>query len=87
MDTIVWLASYPRSGSTRTHNVFHNLNNLIQGKDMDTHDINAMGHLTTWEIYAYWHNPMPGKPPKERKPVEISMARRGVARTQERRIV
>lgn len=59
MGSIVWLASYPRSGNTWTRSFLHNLINILRGNPEapevnDEQDINAMDSLTTWDVRGYW---------------------------------
>ena len=80
MGAIVWLASYPRSGNTWTRHFLHNLVKLNRGEeagDLDEagQDINAMGRLTTWEIYKTWYEPALGKAPEKATRMEIARVR------------
>jgi hypothetical protein len=47
---IVWLASYPRSGNTWTRNFLHNLFRVLEGKEPEPQDINALGEYTLWDV-------------------------------------
>jgi hypothetical protein len=47
---IVWLASYPRSGNTWTRNFLHNLFRVLDGKELEPQDINALGEYTLWDV-------------------------------------
>ncbi len=53
MGSIVWLASFPRSGNTWTRNFLHNLLAALQGRD-EEQNINDMHALTTWDVYPVW---------------------------------
>ena len=72
---ILWLASYPKSGNTWTRNFLHNLLNILEGHDEDTHDINRMNEFTTWEISAPKYEKHLGKPPKDVDRKEIAALR------------
>lgn len=53
MGSIVWIASYPRSGNTWTRTFLHNLLATLQGRSHEQ-DINDMSALTTWDVYPVW---------------------------------
>lgn len=71
MGGIVWIASYPKSGNTWTRNFLHNLLH----PSGETHDINQMTGLTTYEIAGHWYRDLLSKPIKECEPAEIAAVR------------
>lgn len=58
MGSIVWLASYPKSGNTWTRSFLHN---LLRPAD-DTFDINAMNELTAGGAARRWYQPLLPRP-------------------------
>jgi Sulfotransferase domain len=77
MGGIVWLASYPKSGNTWTRNFLHNL----LRPQADSHDINAMQHLTAYENSRRWFDGLIPRPLAECSAEEIAPLR---PRAQER---
>jgi len=75
---IIWLASYPKSGNTWTRNFLHNLINLMEGVADETHDINRMNALSTWEIAAPPYEELLGKKIKDCSRDEIAAVRHDV---------
>lgn len=75
MTGILWLASYPKSGNTWTRNFLHNLLNILEGKDDDAQDINAMNEFTFWEIAAKPYEKFLEKPVTEATREEIATVR------------
>ena len=58
MGGLVWLASYPKSGNTWTRSFLHN---LLRAND-DSHSINRMATLTTWDSSVRWYQGLLEKP-------------------------
>jgi len=75
MTGILWLASYPKSGNTWTRNFLHNLLNILEGKDEEEQDINAMNEFTFWEIAAKPFEKLLEKPVMEATRAEIAAVR------------
>jgi hypothetical protein len=75
MTGILWLASYPKSGNTWTRNFLHNLLNILEGRDEDEQDINAMNEFTFWEIAAKPYEKFLEKPVTEATRAEIAAVR------------
>ena len=75
MGSIVWLASYPRSGNTWTRNFLHNLVSILRGEPEAEQDINAMQKLTTWDVYPFWWKGILEKPLEEASNAEVAALR------------
>jgi hypothetical protein len=71
MGSIVWIASYPKSGNTWTRNFLHN---LLRPTD-DTYDINEMNELTTGAGGARWYQPLLPRPLVDCTLEEVARAR------------
>ncbi len=74
MGSIVWLASYPRSGNTWTRSFLHSLLAALQGRPA-AQDINDMGALTTWDVYPIWWRDLLAKPLAETGAAEAAALR------------
>ena len=53
MSGIIWLASYPKSGNTWTRNFLHNLLNILEGRDDEEQNINAMNEFGIFTLGKY----------------------------------
>ncbi len=71
MGSIVWIASYPKSGNTWTRNFLHN---VLRPTD-DTYDINEMNELTTGAGGARWYQPLLPRPLADCTVEEVARAR------------
>ncbi len=74
MGSIVWLASYPRSGNTWTRSFLHALLSVLRGEE-STPDINAMHQLTTWDVYPHWWKERLAVPLGEATQAQVAAAR------------
>lgn len=75
MGSIVWLASYPRSGNTWTRSFLHCLLAVLRGEDPAALDINRMFQLTTWDVMPLWWREHLKKPLEEASPAEVAALR------------
>lgn len=75
MGSIVWLASYPRSGNTWTRGFLHSLAAVLRGEDPNALDINRMFQLTTWDVMPVWWRDELKKPLEEAAPAEVAALR------------
>ena len=64
MGAIVWLASYPKSGSTWLRAFLHNLLRDPQ----EGYDINKLDHFTVGESSYGWYKMIDDRPLSERSP-------------------
>lgn len=72
---IVWIASYPKSGSTWARVFLHNLLSAMQNGEKGPASINRMAAFTTWEIGAKSYEKFLGKHPQHATREEIAAAR------------
>src|SRR5215212_4750259 len=77
--TIVWIASYPKSGNTWVRVFVHNLLNELSGVE-EAQDINRMDTHTLWEFAARPFERMLGKSLATADQTEVAAARPEVQR-------
>lgn len=80
MGSIVWIASYPRSGNTWTRTFLHNLLQVMRGEAAGPQDINAMHRLTTWDVLPRWWEGLLTRPLAEAGRAEVAALRAQVHR-------
>lgn len=73
--TIVWLASYPKSGNTWVRVFVHNLLKELSENSNEPHDINRLHEHTGWEFGARPFEAVLGKPFAEASHRELAEAR------------
>ncbi len=73
--TIIWIASYPKSGNTWIRVFIHNLLREITGADAPPQDINRLHEQTWWEFGAKQFEAVLGKPFTEASHQELAEAR------------
>jgi hypothetical protein len=73
--TLIWIASYPKSGNTWVRVFVHNLLKELAGKSDGPQDINRLHEHTGWEFGARPFEAVLGKPFAEASHRELAEAR------------